>query len=162
MLHSKMHEDCARPLIFINCELYSDRRGSSGKEPLQPTGAWNNNTRQGRGGMSTTLDLFEAAIVSLTRPTPIKDRLTDAYRNHLAFVDERDLPADVCEEFRGLMYSLTRQPPMIRDEDSLRATVRKMSNHEAADAASAVVRIFSAVSRADAARAAPQSGEDNV
>jgi hypothetical protein len=100
--------------------------------------------------MNTTLDLFEAATVSLTRPTPIKDRLTDAYRNHLAFVDERDLPTDVCEKFRVLTYTLTREPPMLRGEDALRATVRKMSNHEAAEAASAVVRMFSAVSRASA------------
>jgi hypothetical protein len=114
--------------------------------------------------MNTTLEHFEAAIVSLTRPTPIKDRLTDAYRNHLAFVDERDLPVDICEEFRGLIYALTREPPMIRNEDSLRATVRKMSNNEAAEAASTVVRMFSAVSRAsaDAAGAAQESDANKV
>jgi hypothetical protein len=107
--------------------------------------------------MNTTLDLFEGATLSLTRPTPIKDRLTDAYRNHLAFVDARDLPADVCEEFRVLRCTLTREPPMLRGEDALRATVRKMSTNEAAKAASAVVRMFSAVSRAsvDVSREAP-------
>jgi hypothetical protein len=111
--------------------------------------------------MNTTIDLFEAATVSLTRPTPIKDRLTDAYRNHLAFVDERDLPADVCEEFRVLTYTLTRKPPMLRGEDALRATVRKMSTHEAAEAASAVVRMFSAVARAsvELPRETPEEAE---
>jgi hypothetical protein len=114
--------------------------------------------------MNTTLDLFEAATLSLTRPTPIKDRLRDAYQNHLAFVDERDLPADVYEEFRALTYTLTREPPMLRGEDALRATVRKMSTNDAAEAASAVVRMFSAVSRAgvDAVREASEAHEEEV
>jgi hypothetical protein len=98
--------------------------------------------------MNTTLDLFEAATVSLTRPTSIKDRLADAYSNYLAYVDEDDLPADVAEEFRALTDTLTRVPPELRGDDALRATVRKMSNDDAAAAASAVVRMFGAISRA--------------
>jgi hypothetical protein len=98
--------------------------------------------------MNSTLDLFEAATVSLTRPASIKDRLMDAYRNYLAYVDEEDLPADVCEEFRALTDTLTRTPPGFRGDDALHATVRKMSTDDAAAAASAVVRIFGAVSRA--------------
>jgi hypothetical protein len=98
--------------------------------------------------MNSTLDLFEAATVSLTRPASIKDRLADAYRNYLAYVDEDDLPADVCEEFRALTDTLTRAPPDFRGDDALRATVRKMSSNDAAVAASAVVRMFGAVSRA--------------
>jgi hypothetical protein len=98
--------------------------------------------------MNTTLDLFEAATVSLTRPASIKDRLADAYRNYLAYVAEEDLPADVCEEFRALTDTLTRTPPGFRGDDALQATVRKMSNNDAAAAASAVVRMFGAVSRA--------------
>ena len=98
--------------------------------------------------MNTTLDLFEAATMSLTRPTPIKDRLADAYLNYLAYVDEVDLPADVCEEFRALTDTLTRTAPEVRGDDALHATVRKMSNNDAAAAASAVVRMFGAVSRA--------------
>jgi hypothetical protein len=98
--------------------------------------------------MNTTLDLFEAATVSLTRPTSIKDRLADAYRNYLAYVHEEDLPADVCEEFRALTDTLTRITPELRGDDALRATVRKMSSDDAAAAASAVVRMFGAVSRA--------------
>jgi hypothetical protein len=98
--------------------------------------------------MNTTLDLFEAATVSLTRCASIKDRLFDAYRNYLAYVDQDDLPADVCEEFRALTDTLTRVRPELRGDDALRATVRKMSSNDAAAAASAVVRMFGAVSRA--------------
>jgi hypothetical protein len=100
--------------------------------------------------MNTTLDLFEAATVALTRPTPIKDRLADAYRNYLAYVHENDLPSDVCEEFRALVDTLTRVGPELRGDDPLRATIRKMSNNDASIAASAVVRMFAAVSRASA------------
>ena len=98
--------------------------------------------------MNTTLDLFEAATVSLTRPASIKDRLADAYLNYLSYVAEEDLPADVCEEFRALTDTLTRTPPGFRGDNALRATVRKMSSDDAAAAASAVVRMFGAVSRA--------------
>jgi hypothetical protein len=101
--------------------------------------------------MNTTLDLFEAATVSLTRPVSIKDRLADAYLNYLAYVDEEDLPADVCEEFRALTDTLTRIRPEVRGDDALHATVRKMSTDDAAAAASAVVRMFGAVSRASTA-----------
>src|ERR1700737_1315489 len=114
--------------------------------------------------MNTTLDLFEAATVSLTRPASIKDRLADAYRNYLAYVDEDDLPADVCEEFRALTDTLTRPRPELRGDDALRATVRKMSSNDAAAAASAVVRMFGAVSRASmsATHAAAGSTASNV
>jgi hypothetical protein len=108
--------------------------------------------------MNTTLDLFEAATVSLTRPTSIKDRLADAYRNYLAHVDEQDLPADVCEEFRALTDTLTRTAPQLRGDDALRATVRKMSSDDAAAAASAVVRMFGAVSRASMSAAHDSAG----
>jgi|SRR5882757_116298 len=98
--------------------------------------------------MNTTLDLFEAATVWLTRAAPIKDRIADAYRKYLVYIHEDDLPVDVCEEFRALTHTLTRVDPELRGDDSLRATVRKMSNSDAENAASAVVRMFGAVSRA--------------
>jgi hypothetical protein len=98
--------------------------------------------------MNTTLDLFEAATVSLTKAAPIKDRIADAYRNYLVFIREEDLPTDVCEEFRALTDTLTRIGPELRGDDPLRATIRKMSNNDAEVAASAVVRMFGTMSRA--------------
>ena len=98
--------------------------------------------------MNTALDLFEAATVSLTRAAPIKDRIADAYKNYLVHVHEEDLPNDVCEEFRALADTLTRVGTELRGDDTVRATVRKMSNSDAEIAASAVVRMFGAVSRA--------------
>ena len=42
--------------------------------------------------MSTAWDNFQGATLSLARSGTIKDRLTDAYRNHLAAVTEDELP----------------------------------------------------------------------
>jgi hypothetical protein len=100
--------------------------------------------------MSTTLDKFRGAALSLARSGSIKNRLTDAYRNHLAFVDESELPGELVEEFRAVSHALNRQRPLLRGEDAFRATVRKMSNTEADDVASCVVRLFGEISRGPA------------
>jgi hypothetical protein len=97
--------------------------------------------------MSTTLDKFRGATLSLARSGPIKDRLTDAYRNHLALIDESELPLELVEEFRAVSYALNRERPLLRGEDTFRATVRKLSNKEADEVASSVVRLFGEISR---------------
>jgi hypothetical protein len=97
--------------------------------------------------MSTTLERFEGATLSLTRSVHIKERLTDAYRNYLALVEEDELPIELREEFRELSHALTREPPLLRGEDSIRATVRKMSCGEAENAAGRVVCLFAILSR---------------
>jgi hypothetical protein len=95
----------------------------------------------------TTWEIFQGATLSLTRSGTLKDRLNDAYHNHLAGIDEKDLPKELREEFRSFNHRLTREPPLLRGEDSVRATIRKMSNGEAEDAATSVVRMFSALQR---------------
>ena len=97
--------------------------------------------------MSTTLDKFRGATLSLARSGPIKDRLTDAYRNYLALVEESELPLELVEEFRAVNYALNREQPLLRGEDAFRATVRKMSSKEADEVASSVVRLFGEMSR---------------
>src|SRR6185503_4979527 len=81
--------------------------------------------------MSTTLDKFRGAALSLARSGSIKDRLTVAYRDHLALVEESELPRELLAEFRALNTALKRERPTSRQDDALRATVRKMSNSEA-------------------------------
>jgi hypothetical protein len=96
--------------------------------------------------MSTTWELFEGAALSLARSEPIKERLTDAYRNHLAYVDVEDLPSVLRGQFLACHEALTREAPL-RGEDAVRATVRKLSNHEAEELALSVVRLFAAIAR---------------
>ena len=107
--------------------------------------------------MNTTWEQLEGAALSLARSGPIKDRLAEAYRNHLAFVRVDELPDALREEFRACHDALTRERPL-RGEDAVRATVRKMSNVEADELACCVVRLYGAIVReslADAGQAAP-------
>lgn len=97
--------------------------------------------------MNTAWELFQSATLSLAQNGTIKDRLVDAYVAHLARVDEEDLPREVRDEFRSLARTLKREAPLHKREDPVRATVRKMSNEEAAECASAVVRLFGALPR---------------
>ena len=101
--------------------------------------------------MSTTLDKFRGATLSLARSGPIKDRLTEAYRNYLALIDESELPLELVQEFRAVSYALNRERPLLRGEDTFRATVRKMSSKEAEEVASLVVCLFGEISREPAA-----------
>jgi hypothetical protein len=96
--------------------------------------------------MATTWEQLEGAALSLVRSGPIKDRLADAYRNHLAFVRADDLPEALREDFRACHDALTRERPL-RGEDAVRATVRKMSGSEADELACTVVRLFAAIVR---------------
>jgi hypothetical protein len=100
---------------------------------------------------ASTWERFQSATLSLARSGPIKDRLADAYRNHLAEVREEELPREMREEFRAVSRTLTRERPMLRGEDAVRATIRKMSNDEADRIACSVVRIFGALPHATAA-----------
>ena len=102
--------------------------------------------------MSTAWEQLEGAALSLARSAPIKERLTDAYRNHLALVNAEELPDALREEFRACHDALTRERPL-RGEDAVRATVRKMSNQQADDVACSVVRLFAAMAREQTARA---------
>jgi hypothetical protein len=112
--------------------------------------------------MSTPLDKFRGAALSLARSGSIKDRLTDAYRNHLAYVDESELPSDLVEDFRAVSHALNRERPMLRGEDTLRATVRKMSSMEADAVASCVVHLFGAMSGEPMVRKPPKSAPQIV
>jgi hypothetical protein len=105
--------------------------------------------------MSTTWEKFQGATLSLARSGSIKDRLTDAYRNHLSAVAEEELPREIREQFHNVRCSMTRERPQ-RGEDAVRATVRKMSSHEAEYIAETVVQMLSVMARAPhSVRAAP-------
>jgi len=105
--------------------------------------------------MNTAWEQLEGAALSLARSGPIKERLADAYRNHLALVNADELPDALREEFRACQDALTRRRPL-RGEDAVRATVRKMSNQEADDVACSVVRLFAALAREETALAMPE------
>jgi hypothetical protein len=96
--------------------------------------------------MNTAWQQLEAAALTLARSGAIKDRLADAYRNHLSLVNADELPEGMRAEFRACHAALTREAPQ-RGEDAVRATVRKLSSHEADELACSVVRLFAAMVR---------------
>lgn len=103
--------------------------------------------------MSNIWEQLEGAAVSLARSGPMKDRLADAYRNHLAHVNVADIPETLREDFLACHHTLTRERPL-PGEDAVRATVRKMSSSEADQLACSVVRLFAAIAREVALEAA--------
>ena len=104
----------------------------------------------------TNWEIFQGATLSLARAGQLKDRLNDAYRNHLSCIDESELPREVRDDFRSFSHALTRERPLLRGEDAVRATIRKMSNGEAEAAATSVVKMFCALQRgAGPSRSAP-------
>src|ERR1700683_4368022 len=105
------------------------------------------------GLMTSSWEQFEGAALALARSGTIKERLTEAYRNHLALVNSDELPDALRAPFRACHDALTHEPPL-RGEDAVRATVRKMSNHEADEIAANVVRLFAALLRESSREAA--------
>lgn len=108
--------------------------------------------------MNTAWQQLEAAALTLARSGPIKDRLADAYRNHLALVTAEDLPEGLRAELRACHAAFTREPPL-RGEDAGRATVRKLSGTEAEELACSVVRLFAAMVRESACADAREGSE---
>jgi hypothetical protein len=104
----------------------------------------------------TTWEIFQGATFSLARSGALKERLTEAYRNHLSCIDETELPRELRDDFRSFSHALTRERPLLRGEDAFRATIRKMSNGEAEAAATSVVKMFCALQRGSSpSRAVP-------
>lgn len=99
--------------------------------------------------MSTTIDLLQRATLRLSQDGSIKDRLADAYASHLIEIELDDVPEMLREEFSALCAAMNRETPLPR-ESPIRASVRKMSIHEASRHAALVVRMFAALARTDA------------
>jgi uncharacterized membrane protein len=97
--------------------------------------------------MRTAWEKFQGATRALARSGSIKERLETAYRYHVAFVLEEELPKENRDELRALHIAVNRERPISRAEDSVRATIRKMSNDDADLIAEVIVRIFSAMPR---------------
>lgn len=84
---------------------------------------------------------LEAAALSLTGPGPIKDRLFDAYCQHLEDIHESDLPGPWSAEFAQMIRAF-HQARALPGDDIVRASVRKLSNDEACQYAKLVVRLY--------------------
>lgn len=109
--------------------------------------------------MSATFERFHGAALVLAGAGPVKQRLADAYRVHLADLDAEELPRELRAEFLGIAGSLT-SGRAVGGLGVVEATVRKLSDVQAAACAARLVEMYgqlaqshSAVQRAPALRA---------
>lgn len=95
--------------------------------------------------MSTAWEHFFSATAILVSAGPIKHRLAEAYRNHLANLDRDELPTEIRDEFSSLSNCMCRVRPL-RGETAVQATVRKMSDREAGGIAVRIVGMLGTLS----------------
>ena len=91
--------------------------------------------------MISAWESLHYATLELVKSTPIKQRLVEAYRRHLHSIVADQLPAEVRETFAQVITALCGIKPL-RGEDSVTASVRKMSIPQADDCAALIVEIF--------------------
>ena len=117
--------------------------------------------------MQTNWECFRDAVVVLAGGGPVKQRLTEAYQAHLRGLDPEDLPRDLREPFAALVAAL-QSGQRIGTLDAISASVRKMSEADAARHAQSIVQLFAglheppAASRLAAMLRAVPSDEDDV
>jgi hypothetical protein len=105
--------------------------------------------------MSNAWENFFAATAMLASAGPIKHRLAEAYRAHLAALDQEDLPKEIREEFSSISSRMSCVRPM-RGETAIQATVRKMSDREAGRVAMRIVNMLGVIARTQNLPRAPK------
>jgi hypothetical protein len=105
--------------------------------------------------MHDTIDHLQQATLRLSQEGSLKERLVDAYAEHLLNIDSLCLPELVRVEFEALHTAMHSAVPQPR-ECVIRASVRKMSIAEVRAHAALVVRVFAAVARGDDSVSLPQ------
>jgi hypothetical protein len=105
--------------------------------------------------MSNVWENFFSATAMLASAGPIKQRLLEAYRQHLAVLDQEQLPKEIREEFSSLTTCMSAVRPM-RGETALQATVRKMSDAEAGLKAGQIVNMLGTIARSQHQQRVPK------
>jgi hypothetical protein len=96
--------------------------------------------------MNSVWESFLCAAQALSSAGPIKRRLVTAYGAHLSSLHSEELPREIREEFQALGVGLSSVRPL-RGETALQASVRKMSDQEAAGYALRIVNLLGAMAR---------------
>ena len=96
--------------------------------------------------MCHVADKFYAAVRTLTADVPAKQRLINAYVDHLEALAEDDVPQAVQPRFEALRQAMTAVPPTEK-ETAVQVSVRKMSQAEAGRLTRSILAIFSELVR---------------
>lgn len=91
--------------------------------------------------MSDFVSRLQAAVLVLVGDGPVKQRLCQAYAEHLEDLDSGAVPGAMRPAFDELRAALQRVPPAGK-ESRVKASVQKMSPAEAAQHASQIVRLY--------------------
>jgi hypothetical protein len=94
--------------------------------------------------MSYPVDSFHAAVSVLVGHGHIKQRLMNAYEEHLEAIDEDEVPQERRTAFLEVQKAMHRVTPL-NGEGSVCASVRKMSPVEAGDCAIAILSVYRAM-----------------
>lgn len=114
--------------------------------------------------MASLWDMFDGAVRVLVGAGPVKQRLIDAWRDHLAQLHEKDLPEALRSRLaavRTAMHTAHATGGMTAPEVS----VRKMSDKDAAEHAVRILEIYAQLCATTELEAAPRlrvvGGEDH-
>ncbi len=94
--------------------------------------------------MASLTERLEAAAFALAGQGTIKDRLAEAYINHLADLEARDFPREVREEFTEFVDVMHRERALPGDS-IVKASLRKLSNADASRYATLIIRTYGRV-----------------
>jgi hypothetical protein len=117
--------------------------------------------------MQTSWECFRDAVVILAGGGPVKQRLTDAFQCQLRDIDPESLPRDLRGPFCTLHAAL-QSGQRIGTLDAISASVRKMSEAEAARHAQSIVLMFAGLqepataNRPAVLRAVPNTVDDEI
>jgi hypothetical protein len=84
---------------------------------------------------------FAAAVQTLVGDGPVKQRLANAFSEHLADLADSELPGHLQRDFEELQAALTCVAPA-GSETRVRASVQKMSPGEAARHADTILKLY--------------------
>lgn len=105
--------------------------------------------------MSSAWENFFAATAILASAGPIKHRLIEAYRTHLAGLEQDELPKEIRDEFCSVTNCMSCVRPL-RGETAEQATVRKMSDLEAGRVAMRIVNMLGVIARSQSLQRPPK------
>jgi hypothetical protein len=94
------------------------------------------------------VERFHEALVVLVGHGHVKQRLIEAFEEHLADIHENELPVSLKQAFADLRHALNQVAPL-NGEGAIRASVRKMSLQEASDCAASIVSLHADLARLD-------------
>ena len=91
--------------------------------------------------MSNHVERFYDAVMALVAHGDIKQRLINAFEEHLSAIEDEELPIALRPDFNALRSAMSCVEPL-NGEGSIRATVRKMSVYEADRCAGMILDLY--------------------